>query len=88
MLELNVTSTGTLVNNSLNFAAGTGGSYDIDEIKLGDSYASVTGVPEPSAVTYVLLGVASWRLRVGRASGFGTSIRMPSNLGKLKSTES
>ena len=68
-------STSTAINNALSFQVGANASYDIDELKLGESYASVTSVPEPPAVTYVLLSI----LFLAGTRWFGSGLRNESS---------
>ena len=75
MLSETVTSTGTAIATGLTYQVGANASDDIDEIKLGDSFASVTSVPEPPAVAYILLSV----LFLAGARWYGLGLRNESS---------
>lgn len=47
------------------------GAFSVDEIRIGDTYADVNGIPEPgtfAGVLGALAGLVAWRRRPGRAA--------------------
>ena len=54
--------------DKVRIAGASGVNYTFDEIRIGDSFASVTPVPEASTSTALLLGLASLAFRRRRSS--------------------
>lgn len=54
--------------NKVRIAGANGVNYTFDEIRIGDSFASVTPVPEASTSTALLLGLSSLAFRRRRSS--------------------
>jgi hypothetical protein len=54
--------------DKVRIAGASGVNYTFDEVRIGDSFASVTPVPEASTSTALLLGLSSLAFRRRRSS--------------------